>query len=367
LDFALCTGKTLANGLQKDTLQDECFALAENLLQLGRERLFSVENRQPYQSEQMYLFDAKRISQFLNSIYGAYLLKREQYDSAAVYTGIAARYFEWKDTRFNERYFTALEKILPAAEMVEAMKPAFANGGYNDSMRDRFLELYKATGKTDMDEVMAFLRQVRMTALEEELAAKIISVPAPDFQVTGLNGESVSRESPKGKVVFIDFWATWCRPCIAGFPAMQKFVDANKDRDDLAMLFVNTMQGGNDEPSVVRKFFEDKPFTFDVLLDPEDKASKGFNVRGLPTKVVMDKNGIIRFVLLGTGDDEQKAVDELQAMINVAANNNYVIKSSNYEIFFCCFPVSDHDLVSGPGSEHSVLRPAEGRFEKLPG
>lgn len=305
--------------LPKDTLEKECLELARDVMELAREKLLLTENKAPYQSEQMYLYDAKRIYLYTVSAYAAYLYKAAQYDSAAVYAKMTASYFEWKEARFNERYFSAIEKIKPAAEVVEQMKLAMVRGGVDDKLMAMFRSVYAASSGNDLDQVLQELKLSSALHLQDELKEKMIAKPAPNFQLVDMDGKVVSLEALKEKVVFLDFWATWCRPCVSSFPAMQKFVDANKNRQDVVLLFVNTLQSGANRYELVSEFFKDKPYTFDVALDLKDEVVKAFDINGLPTKVIIDKKGVIRFISVGTGDDEQKAVNELQAMIDLAA------------------------------------------------
>jgi len=154
--------------------------------------------------------------------------------------------------------------------------------------------------------------------IREEVKAKMINEASPDFLLPGLKGGNISLSSLKGKVVLLDFWATWCGPCVAAFPAMQQLVNANKSNSNVAIYFVDTWQKETDKYANAEQFFVDKPYKLDVYMDTEDKAVKDFKVSGIPTKVIIDKKGRIRFISIGFNGDEQKAVEELQAMIDIA-------------------------------------------------
>lgn len=306
--------------LKKDTLTDDALILSSYYLSRLKEQSESLEGKYASQSSQMYRQNRQDYYFQFSSIYGAALAKNSQTDSAIYYSRLAAAGSEFRIANINERYFNILEKITPAAEMVEVMKPAFLNKGYNSAIKLQYIRLYNQSGKGDGEKAFNDLFASEKTALYAEIKKKLITTkqPAPDFLLKGLNGGETSLSDLKGKVVLLDFWATWCAPCIGSFPAMQVLVDNNLNRNDVAIFFVDTWQKESDKYAVVKNFFKENPYRFKVLMDAADKAVKDFNVSGIPTKVVIDKNGMIRFFSVGANRDELKTVNELQAMIDIA-------------------------------------------------
>ena len=154
-----------------------------------------------------------------------------------------------------------------------------------------------------------------LTQLEKEAKAKhveeikeaMINEDAPNFTLTNLNGESVSLESLKGKVVVVDFWATWCGPCIASFPGMQKAVNKFADDKDVEFIFVDTWESGKDKEKAVKKFIESKGYNFNVLMDIENTMVADYKVDGIPAKFILDKDGNIRYCLLYTSPSPRDA------------------------------------------------------------
>lgn len=164
-------------------------------------------------------------------------------------------------------------------------------------------------------------------AQTQKMIAKVtkmkVTVPAPDFEITDFNGKTVSLKSLKGKIVFIDFWATWCVPCVASFPGMQKAVDYYKGDTSVVFMFVHTAEKNANATEEAKKMIASKKHRFDVYMDLKDKATgknpmmSAFRVTNLPTKLVIDPNGVIRYRTAGyIGVDE--AIPEIKTMIDMA-------------------------------------------------
>jgi cytochrome c biogenesis protein CcmG/thiol:disulfide interchange protein DsbE len=113
---------------------------------------------------------------------------------------------------------------------------------------------------------------------------------AHNFSLESLDGETVSLSDLEGNVVLVNFWATWCPPCQAEIP---DFEEAYRQRggDGLVVLGVNV-----EEPaSQVLPFVTDMGMTYPVLLDRDGRISREYRALGLPTSVLVDRDGVIRF------------------------------------------------------------------------
>jgi thiol-disulfide isomerase/thioredoxin len=125
------------------------------------------------------------------------------------------------------------------------------------------------------------------------------AIPVPEFQFTTADGEIRTLKDYAGKGVVLNFWATWCIPCVAEMPALAKLA-ALVDPAKIAVLPLSSDRAG---AAAVRKFYEEKGITgLPVLLDPKGDAARAFGSRGIPTTVLIDARGRERARLEGGAD-----------------------------------------------------------------
>lgn len=125
-----------------------------------------------------------------------------------------------------------------------------------------------------------------------------VSVAASDFSLPTLRGNYVKLSDYRGKVIFLNFWATWCPPCREEMPSMEALYQRLKGRD-FEMLAVSIDRKGKE---VVGPFVEKYGLTFPVLLDPENKTYNLYGLRGIPETFIIDKNGVIVYKVIGAQD-----------------------------------------------------------------
>jgi len=111
-------------------------------------------------------------------------------------------------------------------------------------------------------------------------------VPAPDFTLADLNGRRMRLEDLRGKVVFLNFWATWCPPCILEMPTMEKLHQEFGGKG-LVILAVNFREN----PEQVKAFLKQHQLTFTTLLDPKGKVFELYQAWSLPTTTIVNKKG----------------------------------------------------------------------------
>ena len=126
-----------------------------------------------------------------------------------------------------------------------------------------------------------------------------VGKPAPDFTLTSIDGKSVSLQDLRGKIVILDFWATWCGPCRKGLPVLME-IAKSRANDGVVLWAVDL-----DEPKEkVAEFLKKKGWDLPVLLDSKGKVSQKYGVGGIPHTVVIDPKGVVHSVEIGFGGKE---------------------------------------------------------------
>ncbi|MBF0520687.1 MAG: TlpA family protein disulfide reductase [Nitrospirae bacterium] len=126
--------------------------------------------------------------------------------------------------------------------------------------------------------------------------------PAPDFEMQSVNGTTVSLASLKGKVVLLNFWATWCPPCKEEMPSMEALSKMFKN-DNFTVLAASA-SSQND----IKKFAQKNHVTFQFLLDPKNKIAKSFKVYMLPVTFLISKEGVIVKKYIGAQNWTEPAI-----------------------------------------------------------
>jgi thiol-disulfide isomerase/thioredoxin len=156
------------------------------------------------------------------------------------------------------------------------------------------------------------LRTLLLTALVAVPALAIAPAgPAPKFQLQSMAGQAVSLEQFKGKVVMINFWASWCGPCRTEMPILEK-LQAKYKPMGFAMVGVNV----EPDSRLAVNWLKDTPVTFPILFDTKSEVSKLYQVAGMPTTVIVDRKGNLRWLHRGyKPGDENEYLDQIRAMV----------------------------------------------------
>jgi len=137
----------------------------------------------------------------------------------------------------------------------------------------------------------------------------VVGTSVEDFQLVDLSGTMQSLGQYRGKIVLVNFWATWCKPCTTEMPAMQASFDKFRDKG-FVVLAINELE----DDAKVREHIAAYKHTFPVLMDRDNKVANQFGVFGLPVSVFIDQQGRVQEYIKGGLLTEQK-IDEVVARI----------------------------------------------------
>ena len=252
--------------------------------------------------------------------YAFILYQNETYKEGLPYAKSAATYNKFADAEYNERYALLAEKALPASEAQKLIEGFVKSGKASAKTKAALKNIYvKEKGSdTGYAAYLTNLEEEAIIARRAEIAKGMINEPAPAFALKDFEGNSVSLASLKGKVVVVDFWATWCGPCIASMPDMKKAQNKYKGNPNVKFLFVDTWEKVDNKLQNAKDFMTKKGYDFHVLLDTEDNVVSDFKVSGIPTKFIVDGKGNIRFKAVGFDGNDDALVEELTTMIELA-------------------------------------------------
>jgi peroxiredoxin len=141
---------------------------------------------------------------------------------------------------------------------------------------------------------------------------ELLNNPAPDFSADSVNGKGkVSLAQWKGKVVLVDFWATWCEPCKKSFPKLEELrVKYSASGFEIAAI------SEDDEANGVKEFGTNYGAKFPLLWDKDKTIANKWHPPNMPSSFIVDKKGVVRFVHLGYHDGEEKEIEtELKSLL----------------------------------------------------
>ncbi|TWF45720.1 peroxiredoxin [Chitinophaga polysaccharea] len=184
----------------------------------------------------------------------------------------------------------------------------------------KITELYKSASQKlnvpqrEIDLQLDAIRKKAQDAMVKTLANKMLNETAPEFHLKYPDGNSAKLSNLKGKIIVLDFWATWCQPCIASLPKLQEMHDKYKSNPEVVILAVDKSETGNtqmEREQKMKDFIAKNKYAFNALYDDNAVADK-YKVDGIPATIFIDRNGVIRFREHGLEDREfSKRVDFL--------------------------------------------------------
>lgn len=134
----------------------------------------------------------------------------------------------------------------------------------------------------------------QLAMLKPAIAAESTTQSAPVFSLPGESGLQISLQDFQGKVVLVDFWASWCAPCIRSFPWMNSMLE-KYGQDGFAVIAINMDQ----EPELAKKFLQKQNSALTIAFDPKGVVARQYQVMGLPNSFLIDRQGLIAYRHVG--------------------------------------------------------------------
>lgn len=255
-------------------------------------------------------------------------------DQAMKWLTIIEPYYENKSSDFSDFYISMLPKFGQSDKILPLIKASVHENAASPQMLDILKKDYVAQKGSEAgfdNYVNGLKNQTEVAAEREELKKAIIKQPIKLFKVEKLNGGFVDMGAMKGKIIVLDFWATWCAPCKAAMPGMQMAVNKYKNDKDVAFFFVATMETDPKYKEKIRAFIKEKNYNFDVLVDGSkngklpnevvyENYSKTFHFSGIPQKMIIDGDGNLRWLSTGYFGRPSALADEISYIIELIRN-----------------------------------------------
>lgn len=259
-----------------------------------------------------------------------------QYKEALVFAEKVKNIHGIKNTEFNGLYTELLEKNGRHTEAIQLIENGVRENKVTPEMIAMLKKEYIAKHKNDKG-FEAYFESMKsrevLAAQQEHLRSQLIKLPAPAFKLEQMKGGFADLSRMKGKIVVLDFWATWCGPCKAALPGMQMAVDKYKTDDKVAFCFIATQETKPDYRNEIKAFIKEKQYNINVLYDGKNpqtrylddtysKYARLLHISGIPQKLIIDQNGYIRWQSTGYMGSPSALVDEISYVIELLKKEN---------------------------------------------
>ena len=218
-----------------------------------------------------------------------------------------------KDKQVNTNYGSILFKTGELDLARKVLESSIASGFQNREIEKLIKDIYLKENSSEdgYEDYFLGIKALAMDNLANKVKDKIVSEPSSGFTLFDTKGNRASLSDYKGQTVVLDFWATWCGPCKASFPAMEK---AMAKYSDTKFLFINSRESGDEKLKKVASYMSENNYPFHVLMDEDDSVFESYKIAFLPTKIILDGNGIIRYKSIGFYG-EQELLDEFEVLL----------------------------------------------------
>ncbi len=257
----------------------------------------------------------------------------KKYTEARKYFTLLSEDAKYNNAELNEINLQVLEGLGDDKQILPLLEMSARYNAMTPRMFDKLKSIYLKGHPNDESGYQTYLAGLKSDKEKAEMQAYVdhnwVNYPMPNFRLETAEGLFVTPEDWKDKIVVVDFWATWCRPCIMAFPGMQLLVDKYAQDKQVAIYMLGTMQTGNYKDKSVN-YVRSEGFRFNLLHDSVNPVTKEqdvlfrqlvplFGDSSIPRKIIV-KNGRVRYCSGGYSGSPSKLMDELSLAIEILKN-----------------------------------------------
>ncbi len=261
--------------------------------------------------------------------YASILKKTGNSDKAMAWLMKVEPYFDGSSSKFSDLYISLLDKTKDVDKIKEVIFKGIATNTVSPAMLSSFKEIY-ITENGSEEGFEAYYQKLKpkseLEKQQEEIKASFIDKDIDLYSFNTMDGRTFNMADDKGKIIVIDFWATWCVPCKAAMEGMNMVYQQYKEDDNVKFYFVSTMEYDKDFKEGIKKFLKEKGYDFTVLLDKRNPDThkgdfayshyaKEFGFSGIPQKIIIDSQGKLRWRSTGYNGSPSALADEISFII----------------------------------------------------